>query len=40
MCDVCLAVKATGTPRVQEGHILIGHLLCEIVEDALCSEGQ
>jgi D-sedoheptulose 7-phosphate isomerase len=40
LCDVCLAVQASGTPRVQEGHILIGHLLCEIVEDALCSENQ
>lgn len=40
MCDVCLAVPASGTPRVQEGHILVGHLLCEIVEDAVCSDSQ
>jgi D-sedoheptulose 7-phosphate isomerase len=39
MCDVCLAVPASATPRIQEGHILIGHLLCQIVEDALCSDS-
>jgi D-sedoheptulose 7-phosphate isomerase len=34
-CDVCLRVPGAGTPRVQEGHILIGHIVCGLVEDAL-----
>lgn len=40
LCDVCLAVQADKTPRIQEGHALIGHLLCELVEDALFSETE
>ncbi len=34
--DVALTVAADSTPRIQEGHILLGHILCEIVEDMLC----
>ncbi len=33
--DHCIAVPSDDTPRIQEGHILIGHILCEIVESAL-----
>jgi D-sedoheptulose 7-phosphate isomerase len=32
LCDVLLNVPSTDTPRIQEAHILIGHILCEIVE--------
>lgn len=35
LCDVCLHVPGAGTPRVQEGHILVGHIICDLVEDAL-----
>jgi len=31
-CDVLLNVPSTDTPRIQECHILIGHIICEIVE--------
>lgn len=31
-CDLLLNVPATDTPRIQEVHILIGHIMCEIVE--------
>jgi D-sedoheptulose 7-phosphate isomerase len=37
-CDICLTVPSSSTPRVQEGHILVGHIICGLVEDALCSE--
>jgi len=33
--DYCICVPSKDTPRVQEAHILIGHILCEIVELAL-----
>jgi len=33
--DYCLCIPSRETPRIQEAHILIGHLLCEIVEDEL-----
>ncbi len=35
--DICLAVPSTTTPRIQECHILIGHIICEIVENNLFS---
>jgi D-sedoheptulose 7-phosphate isomerase len=31
-CDVLLNVPSTDTPRIQESHILIGHILCQLVE--------
>ncbi|HNL39785.1 MAG TPA: D-sedoheptulose 7-phosphate isomerase [Saprospiraceae bacterium] len=31
-CHVLLNVPSTDTPRIQEVHILIGHILCELVE--------
>jgi D-sedoheptulose 7-phosphate isomerase len=32
LCDTALVVPARETPRIQEGHILIGHILCELME--------
>lgn len=34
-CDVLLNVPCTDTPRIQESHILIGHILCENIEKEL-----
>lgn len=33
--DIALVVNARSTQRIQETHITIGHILCELVEDAL-----
>lgn len=35
LCDHCIIVPSSETPRIQEGHILVAHVLCEIVETAL-----
>lgn len=35
MVHECLCVPAEQTPRIQEAHILIGHLICEGIERAL-----
>jgi D-sedoheptulose 7-phosphate isomerase len=32
LCDVVVAVPATRTSRIQEAHITIGHLWCEMVD--------
>ncbi|MBO4250190.1 MAG: D-sedoheptulose 7-phosphate isomerase [Paludibacteraceae bacterium] len=32
MADYLLNVPSTDTPRIQESHILMGHIICEIVE--------
>lgn len=34
-CDVILKVPGESTPRIQEGHILVGHIICGLVEDSL-----
>jgi D-sedoheptulose 7-phosphate isomerase len=33
--DYCICIPSRNTPRIQEGHILVGHVLCELVEQAL-----
>ena len=35
--DILLNVPSTDTPRIQEAHILIGHILCQLTEAALFS---
>ncbi len=35
MVDHALRVPATHTPRIQESHILLGHILCGYVEEVL-----
>ncbi len=35
ICDYLLNVPSTDTPRIQESHIMIGHIICEIVEKRL-----
>ena len=32
VCDECIAIPAKITARAQEMHILIGHILCELVD--------
>tara|TARA_Y100000588_G_scaffold78049_1_gene81501 strand:- start:2375 stop:2950 length:576 start_codon:yes stop_codon:yes gene_type:complete len=32
ICDMVIRVNSLDTPRIQEAHILIGHICCEIVE--------
>lgn len=32
MCDYLLEVPSASTPRIQEGHLVLGHLLCELIE--------
>lgn len=35
LCDIELIVPQNDTPRIQEAHILIIHIICELVEGAL-----
>ena len=34
-CDFCFEVPSGDTPKIQEGHLVLGHILCGIVENAL-----
>jgi D-sedoheptulose 7-phosphate isomerase len=39
MADISLIIPSNETPRIQEAHILIGHILCDIIEKELFSDG-
>ena len=38
VAELTLIVPSDSTPRIQEAHITIGHIICEIVEEEL-AEG-
>ena len=38
LSDYCIHVPSSATPRIQEAHILIGHILCEFIENELFEE--
>ena len=37
--DLCLCVPSSSTPRIQEVHIAVAHVLCEVLELELCSSS-
>ena len=39
LVDLALVVESMSTPRVQEVHILAGHLICELVEHILFAKN-
>jgi len=39
LCDLALIAPSRSTPRIQEAHITIGHIICQIVEEELFPEG-
>jgi len=39
MADTAIIVPSEATPRIQESHILIGHILCDIIEKTLFGDG-
>ena len=32
-CDHILEVPSNNTPKIQEGHLVIGHIICGIIEN-------
>lgn len=32
MCDICFRIPSDETPRIQEGHEFVGHVLCALIE--------
>ncbi len=34
LCDLCVRAPSRDTPRIQEVHLLFGHLFCEAIEQA------
>ncbi len=39
LVDVCLQVPSQNTPRIQECHAMVGHILCSIVEKELFGDS-
>ncbi len=40
VCDYWLPMPSTDTPRIQEAHITVGHIICQLVEASLFGAGQ
>lgn len=38
LCDYIIKIPSKDTPRIQEAHILVGHIICELVEKELFGE--
>jgi D-sedoheptulose 7-phosphate isomerase len=32
LCDIEIKIPSTETPKIQEGHLLLGHIICGLVE--------
>lgn len=35
LCDICFRVPSAETPRIQEGHESLGHLICALIEEEI-----
>lgn len=35
LCDHLLEVPSSDTPKIQEGHLVLGHILCGLIENAM-----
>ncbi len=35
MCDYMIKVPSKETPRIQEAHIMLGHIFCQVIEEKL-----
>ncbi len=40
LSDFLINIPSSDTPRIQEAHIMIGHIICELTEAALFDAGQ
>ena len=33
ICDIIIKVPSDDIPRIQEAHMLIGHIICQLIEE-------
>ena len=38
LCDHVICTPSTQTPQIQEGHLIVGHVLCQLIESELFPE--
>lgn len=39
LCDISIKVPSSSTPNIQESHIMIGHIMCAIIEEQIFGKG-
>jgi D-sedoheptulose 7-phosphate isomerase len=39
IADIAMVIPSNDTPRIQESHILVGHILCDIIEKEIFGDG-
>ncbi|MEC7646004.1 MAG: D-sedoheptulose 7-phosphate isomerase [Bacteroidota bacterium] len=39
LCDIILKAPSDDTPRIQEVHILFGHIICQLIEEEIFSDA-
>ena len=35
ICDIMICAPSDDTPRIQEAHILVGHIICQLIEQEM-----
>ena len=40
LCDVCFRMPSSETPKIQEGHEFLGHLICGLIEHEMFSDAK
>ncbi|MDG2263778.1 MAG: D-sedoheptulose 7-phosphate isomerase [Flavobacteriales bacterium] len=35
ICDIMIKTPSDDTPRIQEAHILVGHIICQLIEEEM-----
>ena len=40
LCDQCFRMPSSETPKIQEGHEFIGHLLCSLIESEMFADAR
>jgi len=35
ICDIMICIPSGDTPRIQEAHILVGHIICQLIEQEM-----
>lgn len=40
LCDFLIEIPSPETPKIQEGHFIVGHIICSLVESALFTKPE
>ena len=35
LCDHIIEINSSETPKIQEGHLIVGHIICQLIESKL-----